>query len=120
MHKLQRYTPILFSILLFCLPLSAQNTATVAGQVTDTSGASVPGAAVAVLKAGAIVKTAETSMDGTFKVTAVPAGNYTLRISHFGFNPVETKLPLTAGQAATFNTQLQLQIQAQSVTVQAD
>ena len=122
MQKLSRYSPIFFLILicLLAVTLSAQTASSVSGVVTDTSGASVPGAAVAVLKAGAIVKTAETSIDGSFKVPGIPAGTYTLRISHFGFNSVETKLPLTSGQAATFNTQLQLQSQAQSVTVQAD
>jgi len=122
MQKLSRYSPIFFLILicLLAVTLSAQTASSVSGVVTDTSGASVPGAAVAVLKAGAIVKTAETSIDGIFKVPGIPAGTYTLRISHFGFNSVETKLPLTSGQAATFNTQLQLQSQAQSVTVQAD
>jgi uncharacterized membrane protein YgcG len=121
MQKLQRYSPIFFFLFCaFALPLLGQNTSSVSGSVTDSSGASVPGAAVAVLKAGAIVKTGETAINGSFKISALPPGTYTLRITHFGFNPVETKLPLTPGQAAVFNTQLALQAESQSVTVQAD
>jgi hypothetical protein len=120
MQKLQRYSPIYLLTFLICSLLSAQNTGSVTGQVTDTTNGSVPAATVTVLKAGAIVKTAQTELDGTFKIGGLPPGTYTLRIVHVGFNPVETKLQLTSGQAATFNTQLQLQTEAQSVTVQAD
>ena len=121
---LARYTFSLLSLTLLtlpgALPLAAQTTGSVTGQITDETGASIPAANVSVLKAGAIVRAVQTNEQGVFNAPNIPPGNYTVSIKHFGFTTVELKLPLAPGQKATLNTQLKLQAEAQSVTVQGD
>jgi hypothetical protein len=115
-----RYTSILFLLALLALPLAAQTTGSLTGQITDETGASIPAATVSVLKAGALVKTVTTNEQGQFSVPNLLPGTYALRVTHFGFTNVETRLQLAAGQKATFNSQLKLQTEAQSVTVQGE
>lgn len=116
-----RHSPLILLILLVTpWRLPAQTTASVTGTITDETNASIPGADATLLKAGATVKKAQTDINGAFTISGVPAGTYTLRISHFGFSPVETRVQLANGQQATFSTQLKLATQAQTVTVQAE
>ncbi len=121
---LKRYSPILIlaaaMLPLFTANLRAQNGGSVTGQITDETGASVPAANVSVLKAGAIVRTVQTNEQGVFNTPAIPAGNYTVSITHVGFTSIQLKLPIAPGQRATLNAQLKLQAETQSVTVQGE
>ena len=106
-----RYRSTYFALALCALlaiPLAAQNAGTVTGQITDETGSSIPAASVSVLKAGAIVRTVQTNEQGVFTAPNIPAGNYTVRIGHFGFSTVELKVPVGPGQRATVNSQLKL------------
>ncbi len=115
-----RYTSILPLLALVALPLAAQNTGSVTGVITDETGASIPAASVSVLKAGAIVRTVETDIQGAFAVPNITAGTYSVRVSHVGFGPIELRVQVTPGAKAVVSTQLKLQTQTQSVTVQGD
>jgi hypothetical protein len=107
-------------LMLCALPAAGQSPGSVTGQITDETGASIPAADVTVFKAGAIVRATKTNDQGMFTAPNIPAGNYTITITHVGFTAVELKLPITAGQRSTLNTQLKLMAEAQSVTVQGD
>ncbi len=107
-------------LLISGLPAMAQTAGSVTGQITDETGASIPAADVSVLKAGAIVRTVQTNEQGIFTAPNIPVGTYSVRVSHFGFTPLELKLPIAPGQRATLNAQLKLQAEAQSVTVQGE
>lgn len=69
--------------LLFCNGLSAQNnTKTIRGVVTSTSGESLPGASIAVKGNASIITKA--AQDGSFSLT-VPGGKYVLVVSYSGY-----------------------------------
>src|SRR5215217_2071013 len=68
---------------------SAQTTiSTIEGTIKDAQGSVVAGAHVVVKSQSlGIERTATSDANGFYRVTALPAGNYTLTISHTGFAP---------------------------------
>ena len=112
------YTFILLAAL--ALPVAAQNTGSITGQITDESGAVIPAANVSVLKAGAMVRSVQTNETGVFSAPNIPTGAYMVQVTHVGFAQISTRVVVNAGQKATLNTQLKLQATQQEVTVQAD
>src|SRR6516162_8964678 len=68
----------LFSIVLSTMPLRGQ-TASLRGQVTDESGAVVPGAAVTLTDASGVVRTTTASSDGSYLFVDLSSGNYTVQ-----------------------------------------
>ena len=99
-------------LLVFLLAPSAAaqtTTSTIEGTVTDATGAVVPGAEVKVSGTTlAAERTATTGPNGFYRVTALPAGNYTLAISAPGFASRTTTLELTLNRVVTFDVTLQV------------
>src|ERR1022692_3879551 len=89
------------------------------GTVTDASGASVSGAAIAVRNTDTNTSYTATSNDrGAYFVANLPPGNYELKASFSGFaNYTQTGVVLTVGQAATINVALQVAAQGERVVV---
>jgi hypothetical protein len=85
-HSLRIFlvAPVLFFLL--CATLApAQDSAAIAGKVTDSKGVPIPGASVSVsLDSGKPVETL-TDLDGSFKFQDLPAGAYQLTIEIMGF-----------------------------------
>jgi hypothetical protein len=81
-------TLVLFLLLLFPLSAPAQTTvSTIEGTIKDAQGSMVSGAQVVVKSpALGIERTAISDVDGFYRITALPAGNYSLTISHTGFS----------------------------------
>ncbi|MFN0120134.1 MAG: TonB-dependent receptor domain-containing protein [Blastocatellia bacterium] len=95
-----RRLPVLLLAALFALPLLAQNAAqnpvALKGQVTDVTGAVIPGAQISLMDADGKEISAVADARGEFTVTSATAGLYTLSISFTGFQPyvqAEVKLP---------------------------
>ncbi len=56
------------------------------GVVTDANGGAVPGATVTVVNLGTNIQKTETShSDGSFEITALPAGRYSVSVTFAGF-----------------------------------
>ena len=74
-------------LLLAAVSLSAQTfRGTILGTVTDPTGAVVAGAKVTVKNTGTgLVRTTETSADGSYSVPELPIGTYTVTITQAGF-----------------------------------
>jgi hypothetical protein len=71
------------ALLLFCgSPTNAQTfRGTILGTVTDSSGAAVSGATVTVKNVDTgLVRATQTSADGSYTVTELPIGTYTVTI----------------------------------------
>ena len=102
----------------FCLPAWSTIFSTVRGVVHDPSHRPVP-AARAVLKAShsEYTQSAITTEDGTFEFPAVPAGEYTIRLSHAGFADEEQSIVIASSTAPVLHFQLQLAQQKQTVVV---
>src|ERR1700686_821311 len=78
---------VLTFFFLFTLPLAAQfDTGTIAGSVTDSSGAVIPSATVTIANVGTgIKKTLNTDTGGNFTASALPSGNYVVAANASSF-----------------------------------
>ncbi|MBS1856318.1 MAG: TonB-dependent receptor [Acidobacteria bacterium] len=87
------------------------------GQVSDESGAVVPGAKV-VLR-GAVNRTATADATGTFNFTGLPAGDYTVQASSRGLVQAQpAKVTLQGATQTTVNLVLRVAGRTDAVTVQ--
>ena len=98
-------------LLLLASAAAAQTTtSTIEGTVTDATGAVVPGAEVKVTGATlAAERSATTNAQGFYRITALPAGNYTLAITAKGFAARTVPLELTLNRVAMVDVALQLE-----------
>lgn len=117
--------PLVFA-LVFLLSVSAAwaqlNTAELNGQVTDSSGAVLPGVTVTVTQADtALTRTVVTDGTGSYVISALPTGPYQLEVSLQGFRTyLQTGLVLTVGATPTVNVALELGSLEETVTVIGD
>ena len=94
-----------------CLELQGQEVgATLYGTVTDPAGASVPDASVTITNfATGFTVTKKASPDGSYVVTSLPIGTYTLTVEHPGFEKsVQTGIKLDVFQKALVDVQLRV------------
>lgn len=92
-------------------PAVAQTTvSTIEGTVKDQKGSVVAGANVVVKSAAlGIERTATSDAGGFYRVTALPAGNYSLTISHTGFAPrTFENVELTVNRTLTLDIPLEV------------
>lgn len=95
--------------LLFSLPAMAQTTSTIEGTVTDAQGAVIPGAEVKASGTPlASERSATTNDEGFYRLTALPAGTYTLTVSRGGFATNTSNIELTLNRVVTLDIQLQV------------
>jgi hypothetical protein len=108
-------------VLIDIIPLAAQQTAAaIIGQVTDESGAVLPGVTVTVTgPALQVPQIAEvTDARGEYRVTPLPIGTYTVVYSLSGFQTVRREnVRLTVGFAAQLDVKLGLGSIEESITV---
>ena len=108
--------PVLFAalLLLFICVLApgaaAQTTtSTIEGTVADASGAVVPGAEIRVTGTTLSAERTSTSdANGFYRVTALPAGNYTLSIAAKGFATRAVTLEVTLNRVIVFDVTLEV------------
>ncbi|MCU1258125.1 MAG: TonB-dependent receptor, partial [Bryobacterales bacterium] len=88
---------------------------TISGVAKDSSGSPLQGARVQLDPAG---RQAVTDNQGQFRISDVPAGDYTLGVSYVGFASFSTKLVVdTNGQAPSVNAVLNVVSQSDRVLV---
>ena len=86
-----RATPArLFAFFLFLLTVAVCQAASIRGMVTDTSGAKVTGATVALLNKGGVVASAVSGPDGGFQILTGVEGRFYLVVSAKTFRQLET------------------------------
>src|SRR5262245_16315289 len=122
MRYLQRFALLLAAaaLLLPARPSDAQvTTATLVGQLRDTSGAVIPGATVVATHEGTgVARAAVTDVNGEFVLSALPAGAYTVKIELTGFKTLENKgMELGAGQTVRRTFALEVGTLEETVTV---
>jgi hypothetical protein len=99
---------------------SAQTTSNLHGQITDPSGAIVPGASVS-LKSSGNSFTAKSDSGGNYTFNGVTPGSYTLSTTVPGFTPFsESGITIPPGQAKLLNVTLSIATQDQQITVTAE
>ena len=116
-----------FAILLtlcFVVTASAQElTGSLVGTVTDTNGASVPGASVSVTNSETklVVRTAETNEEGQYNIGGLLAGNYDVSVEARGFKKhVSTKVEVNVGGSRSLDMTMQAGDINEVVTIEAN
>ena len=96
----------------------SQESASLSGTVKDSTGSSIPNAAVALTnnKTAKIKKTA-TGLTGSYSFTNLAAGDYTIQISAPGFATQQKPIPLAVGQEASLDLSLFVAEEVESVSV---
>ena len=104
------------------VPTLAQTpTATLAGKVTDQTGAVIPQATVTVTAPGGKHSSATTDQEGSFEIHTLAPGTYNVAAGAKGFATFQKSgIELTAGQQQTLNLALQVQVQEEKVEVQSE
>src|SRR5919199_5805053 len=94
--------------LLATTPAFAQSTGQVTGVVKDSTGAALPGATVTVTGADGAEHEASTSPDGSYTVSGLPPGNYSVSAAHVGFRTaMQERQAVAAGGTLTVDFTLE-------------
>ena len=124
MRYFQPFILLLFAALV--LPTSSVGaqvtTATLVGQVRDSSSAVIPGATVVATHEGTgVSREAVTDVNGEFVLSALPNGRYSVKIELTGFKASQNQgLELGAGQTVRQTFTLQVGTVSETVTVAAE
>ncbi len=99
----------------------ATTAGSITGTVTDTSGAIVPGASIKALNQNTgATTTTQSNTDGSFVVSGLPVGIYTVTATKQGFNTYSvTGIQLHPGTVTTVSPRLQVGNVVSTVTVKA-
>jgi hypothetical protein len=103
--------------------LAQELAATLTGTVTDASGAVVSGATIVVhsTETGADVRNVTTSSSGSFNITNLPAGRYTVTVNNAGFQTYVAKdVILNVAEKHTLDVQLNAGQVSQTIEVTAE
>jgi hypothetical protein len=92
------------------------------GQVTDQSGAVIPGIPVTLIGPGGAAREATTeASEGRYVFRDLPAGTYTLRVRVKGFADIEKPgVAIVRGQPQVVNVELAVVMEQQEVTVKEE
>ena len=99
---------------------AAQATATILGQVTDESGAALPGVTVTLRSPALQVPSMSTATDerGEYRLTPLPIGIYTVEYELSGFQMLRlSEIRLSAGFSAKLDQSMKIGALAETVTV---
>ena len=102
-------TVLMFAILSPFLMAQTAGTGALAGKVTDAAGAPVANAMVTVVNADSgRTQTAATGLDGTYRFSPLPPGNYRVKFEATGFQALEiASTTVPAAGAATVDGKLE-------------
>jgi Carboxypeptidase regulatory-like domain len=123
----QRYAKYFLVLTALCLALAVpsfsqtQSTGALTGTVTDPSGAVVVGATVTATNAGTgAERSTTTDSSGSYKLSLLSPGNYSVKFSSQGFKTAETPaVTVSVTETAVLNHRLELGSQTEQVTVEA-
>jgi hypothetical protein len=106
-----------FSLLFPIVAIHAQVSATIAGTVSDQSGAVVPEADVMLVnEATQFTRAVQTNANGEYVASAIPIGNYSITVSKAGFQQIK-RVGVQLAVATTVTVDLQLSVGAATQTV---
>ncbi len=124
MKTTRRFALFVFVLLLFVAAAQAQNiTGSIAGVVTDASGAVLSGATVTVTNTdtGVTIRTVKTGSSGEYSAPLLPIGNYSISVSAPGFKTFsQTGVTVNVNDKLTINAALQVGATEERIVVEAN
>jgi hypothetical protein len=119
--KVERYVRLFFMAFLCLLSGSALWAQTASGalrgQVTDPSGAVIPGASVIMTPAAGSPIVVQSNAQGLYEFKSLPAGKYTLTVAAAGFTLYENDNVVIADQPLKLNVVMAIEVETQKVQV---
>ena len=123
MSRKVAFSPWLLMVIVFVFTIAAfgQNTASIKGTVTDSSGAAVAGAKVTVTNVDlGITRTTQTNSEGDYEVPALKPGTYSVGVEMHGFQPLQAKnVMLEVSKNTVQSFKLSVASTTETVTVEA-
>ncbi len=122
MSRRTAFSPwILTLVLIFAVSAFAQTTASIKGNVTDSTGAAIVGAKLIVKNADlGIERSTQSNSAGDYEVPALPPGKYNVEITMTGFETQLAKdVPLAVSQNTVQSFRLKVASSKEVVTVEA-
>jgi hypothetical protein len=118
---LERYLRFLVIPLLFLLSVSSLPAQTAAGalrgQVTDPTGAVIPGASVIMTPAAGSPIVVQSDAQGMFEFKTLDAGKYTLTVAATGFSLYENDNVVITAQPLRLNVTMAIEVETQKIQV---
>jgi len=103
------------------LAFAQQRAGSLRGQVLDELGGAIVGASITVIDSAGVEKSVVTNNSGSYTISGLAPGKYTVRATNAGFANSETPdVEITSGKALQFDITLKVAIEEQKVTVAAD
>jgi hypothetical protein len=116
-----KLSPVVCFCVFSSIAVHAQDTATIVGTVTDSSGAAVPAVQVTLVNvATQFTRAVQTNASGEYVASSIPTGEYSITAAKNGFQKLRrTGVQLTAASTLSVDLQLQVGSQAETVSVSA-
>src|SRR5580765_5687127 len=90
------------------------------GQITDPTGAVIPGASITVKNSSGLVVSATSDGAGSYDVKNLAPGKYTVSVTAKGFAPTKQEIEVVAGQEKKADIALEILVKEESIDVQGD
>src|SRR5262245_35629556 len=110
-RSLKSCSALAMTLMLLCsIVVRAQDTTTLSGTVSDPQGKVIPGASITLSNsATGVSRTAKSSDDGSYLITQIQPGNYTVRVEATGFKAaVRENVQLLIRTPTTLDLQLEV------------
>jgi hypothetical protein len=122
MLKRQIAATTLFALLAVTASAQIATTTSLVGNVTDSSGKSVPNAKVTAVEAGTLAThTITTNEQGFYSFEFIPGGTYNITVEQSGFQKItKTGIELSVNRTVRTDFKLEIGGVTQTVTVQAE
>jgi Carboxypeptidase regulatory-like domain len=118
----RKSVPLIIAILLiFAGSLFAQSpSGRLHGQVTDPSGAVIPGATITLRNSSGLVTSTKSDDAGSYDVKSLAPGKYTLTVSAKGFIEFGQVVEISAGQDRKLDLPLEIKTKEEEVVVESE
>ena len=104
----QKIRLLLLACLIAAPVLASAQTGAIRGVITDaTSGEAVPGASVFVTE---LARGIASNLEGEFHIENLPAGSYSLRITHVGYTAHVSRVTIVAGETLVRDIAIEMDI----------
>src|SRR5580700_6114038 len=120
--KVKNYRSFFFIAFIFLLSVSgllAQSTAlgSLRGQVSDPSGAAIPGASVIMTPAAGAPIVVQSNPQGAYEFKTLPPGKYSLTVAGAGFAMYQNDNVVVADQPLRLNVTMAIEVETQKIQV---